>query len=179
MEARLEKESVLDVKGMEEESSTSESRKYNERHGKFRCKECNYESNIKSNIYPHERTKHRKSKESFKCKICNKNFSSAYSLKSHLESHVNPYVCEFCSKRLTTKNGLKMHINKTHLSTASYECPICKKLYHMKSSLEGHVNAHSNHKPFKCSTCHKSFSWKSSLYTHLLVIPNINRIVST
>ena len=132
---------------------------------KYSCNACCYKSNVKSNMMRHEKTQH--GSVSFVCQVCNKAFRSAYYLKLHLQSHVNPNVCEFCGKRFSSKTGLKYHINKVHLSTANYECPLCNKSYQAKSNYEGHVNAHKGYKPFICPTCNKCFSYKSSLNFHM------------
>jgi len=47
-----------------------------------------------------------------------------------------------------------------------FECPICQRVLHSQSILDGHLNIHFENKPFECEDCHQNFYSTKSLSRH-------------
>ena len=52
----------------------------------------------------------------YECDVCEKRFSRADSLKSHMRIHTNekPYECDVCEKRFRCSSNLKVHMRRLH-----------------------------------------------------------------
>ena len=56
--------------------------------------------------------------------------------------------------------------DKNESTTKIYKCPICRKKFNQKQTLENHMFTHTTEKPFSCHVCERSFCSKSSLNHH-------------
>ena len=76
----------------------------------FRCNECEYTSQFRSNLDRHKKSIHLKSKK--ECNVCFKEFSEQ-SLKAHIElMHIEnkkEFPCQICGTILSTSYTLKQH----------------------------------------------------------------------
>ena len=79
------------------------------------------------------------------------------------------YKCKYCEKRFSTKGIFKTHLNAIHFKNTRYNCEICGKGFDAKSALETHVKNPNVHreKPFKCDHCPSGFSRKNVLSRHI------------
>ena len=73
------------------------------------------------------------------CDVCEKRFTRADSLKTHMRIHTNerPYECDVCEKRFTRSSGLKLHM-RIHTNERPYECDVCEKRFTRSGSLKRH-----------------------------------------
>ena len=79
------------------------------------------------------------------------------------------YKCKYCEKIFSTKGNFKQHLNTKHFNTSRYKCEICGKGFDVKSKLERHVKSPTVHivKPFKCDYCPVTFNNKKYRTTHV------------
>ncbi|KAI0089062.1 hypothetical protein BDY19DRAFT_993295 [Irpex rosettiformis] len=73
-----------------------------------------------------------------------------------------------CKKSFTTKGDMNRHVRYVHDGVTDGECHICGKRFGQRTVLKGHINTHTNEKPYKCpiSGCGKSFGDQSSCTRH-------------
>ncbi|KAG8233107.1 hypothetical protein J437_LFUL013298 [Ladona fulva] len=77
------------------------------------------------------------------------------------------HQCQYCKKIFHRKSHLTGHL-VTHTGEKAFECHICKKRFSIKGNLLMHLRIHSGNKPFSCDVCSKRFSQKSTLQSHLI-----------
>ena len=106
-------------------------------------------------------------KKKYKCKHCEKNFSSYSSLHVHVRIHTGhrPYSCNHCFKKFTHSSGLKRHV-RCHTGEKPYPCPACPSAFADRGALKSHIRTHTGERPFVCDFCNKSFTQPSSLRVH-------------
>ncbi|XP_018568016.1 zinc finger protein 571 [Anoplophora glabripennis] len=113
--------------------------------------------------------------EVHKCNICNKEFSRANILKTHITSHstLKPFRCDVCSKGFNRKDHLVNHI-KLHNKDNGFECDICKRTFSQAGYLSMHKAARHDtegkiidEQRYECSLCLKRF--KSEKYRDIHV----------
>lgn len=96
------------------------------------------------------------------CKICNKEFSKATSLRDHLMSYykIKPYICSECDYTCVQKSNLITHIKANH--PLIY---IEKSISYSKTM----PSPKSPDKPYKCQAkdCEKSYPQKNDLNSHI------------
>uniref|UniRef100_A0A6J0UU75 Zinc finger protein Gfi-1 n=1 Tax=Pogona vitticeps TaxID=103695 RepID=A0A6J0UU75_9SAUR len=79
------------------------------------------------------------------------------------------YKCVKCSKVFSTPHGLEVHVRRSHSGTRPFACELCGKTFGHAVSLEQHKAVHSQERSFDCKICGKSFKRSSTLSTHLLI----------
>lgn len=80
------------------------------------------------------------------CDVCEKSFSSVYSLGRHKQMfHVQGKTncCRECGKSFFNSYLLKRHL-LSHSSDRPFICPVCGKTYKYKHDLKNHCLAHAN-----------------------------------
>ncbi len=113
-------------------------------------------------------------KESLKCLICSKKFSSPAKMKIHLVVHTGErnYECKHkdCGKKFKTKGNLTMHKLSVHLKDKNHECNYkdCGKKFSLPSNLKSHILVHTGEKNYECKhkDCNKKFRTKGNLTMH-------------
>ena len=106
-------------------------------------------------------------KKKYKCKHCEKYFSSYSSLHVHVRIHTGqrPYSCNHCFKSFTHSSGLKRHV-RCHTGEKPYSCPACPSAFADRGALKSHIRTHTGERPFVCDMCRKTFTQPSSLRVH-------------
>ena len=159
----------------------------------FLCgsKNCTMRSNSRKELYMHYKTCH---KRIHKCKKCNKQYKTPYSLKQHTYKHRQPQLlltCNKCNKTFVFKNHLKIHRN-SHTIDGKYECPECYSVFKYKHDMYRHLREHTaeilecnkcdytgtmlnlkehkrqHYNKFKkfCPLCNRSFKFRIELWRH-------------
>lgn len=106
--------------------------------------------------------------KSFKCQICNRDFTQKGNLKTHLMTHSGerPYECQTCGKNFTQKGNLDTHV-KIHTETKDHKCQYCDRGFTQRGNLKTHIRSvHTKEKPYACGHCGKAFSQKGNMLTH-------------
>ena len=76
-------------------------------------------------------------------------------------------MCEVCSKEFDYVQTLAKHRQVVHQNKFRYQCNVCGRMFFDKGHYDGHINTHTNTKPFECKTCGKSYTFESSLRRHV------------
>lgn len=102
----------------------------------------------------------------FACHLCTESFFARRTLKAHLNTHTekNPYECELCPATFSKQCSLKAHV----LSHGrEHTCAICSESFGHKSSLDMHLQTHTDVMPFKCRHCSRLFMQKAAFTRHV------------
>ncbi|XP_069673063.1 zinc finger protein 883-like isoform X16 [Periplaneta americana] len=112
--------------------------------------------------------KKEKTKATYHCQICGKNFTLKDSFKSHQRIHTGekPFTCHICGKQFSHTGGLYYHLKHVHAGIKNHSCDICGRSFALKAAMEDHRRIHTGERPYVCHTCGKSFKTKASLYIH-------------
>lgn len=103
----------------------------------------------------------------WKCRMCEKSYTSKYNLVTHILGHsgVKPHECMHCGKLFKQPSHLQTHL-LTHQGTRPHKCTVCKKAFTQTSHLKRHMLQHSDIKPYSCRFCGRGFAYPSELRTH-------------
>uniref|UniRef100_A0A336LZN6 CSON008615 protein n=1 Tax=Culicoides sonorensis TaxID=179676 RepID=A0A336LZN6_CULSO len=131
----------------------------------YSCSKCDRKFSSKTVILDHERSNCGKT-PLYDCKVCNKRYHSAGSLKTHMTIHTGElnHICPFCGKTFRTAGQVKIHSRK-HTKDQPYQCETCTKRFAYRESLIVHLSIHTGIKRFMCG-CGKKFSCISNLKAH-------------
>jgi len=131
-------------------------------HANLFCTTCNIVSNSEEDLATHSCTKR------FKCKLCQRLFSTNHELKSHsyIHSGEKPHMCDFCGKEFRQRATLDRH-KLTHESARNYDCDICHKKFKFKHYLVSHKLLHSGVKPHMCTWCGMRFAQNANMQKHI------------
>lgn len=112
------------------------------------------------------------------CQMCDKAYLSKYKLKDHiLVKHEGQTVsCPECGKRFSSRSSMEMHKKQQHEGMYSIFCKICNKGFNHTGHYYGHMNKHTNTKPFWCQQCGKRFFGSSYLHNHKQVCRGNNEL---
>lgn len=139
-------------------------------HTKEKCEVCQLCSSrfiLKCQLVVHMQKVHGPF-EVHQCLHCDKSFSSAKKLKTHLPNHAptRPYKCDRCAYSAFQKI-LKIHVEKAHLGI-TFSCSQCKATYNSRGSLAKHFKwIHGNPGISYCSMCDFKTVVDGSLKKHI------------
>ncbi|GKA65278.1 zinc finger protein ZAT1-like protein [Tanacetum coccineum] len=86
-----------------------------------------------------------KSRKTFKCAVCFKEFGSGSALGGHMRAHYRK--CLVCSKEFESGEDLEDHKRANSCvkkGTTGYKCSICYREFGLGKALGGHKRVHSN-----------------------------------
>ena len=107
----------------------------------------------------------------FKCNLCESDWSTSEVLHFHLYSeHNSPaVVCDVCGTIIQNHHYLKKHIDRVHRKTKAFQCEKCDKHFSTKISLDRHTkNVHLKIKPYTCDLCDYATPIPQRLQTHVI-----------
>ncbi|XP_068118636.1 zinc finger protein 341 isoform X2 [Hyperolius riggenbachi] len=121
-----------------------------------------------------EHIKSHQEEMTYRCHICNKDFSSLYEMGVHQYSHsllplIAPkkemavYKCLKCMNKYSTQEALEQHLQS---ATHSYPCPHCQKVFPCERYLRRHLPTHGGGGRYKCPICKKLFRREHYLKLH-------------
>ncbi|KAK7099423.1 hypothetical protein V1264_003565 [Littorina saxatilis] len=132
------------------------------------CQYCGLWLKRTYNLKQHIRRKHVMQLD-HKCSICERAFSTKFSLKQHIIIHTGekPFVCEVCGEPFARKENLTCHKN-THTNARPFECKICHKRFNSAPGVSMCKIRHSGVKRYSCDICDRKFMFSTGLNNHLL-----------
>ncbi|KAM6961443.1 zinc finger protein 710a isoform 2-T2 [Aplochiton taeniatus] len=103
----------------------------------------------------------------WKCRMCEKSYTSKYNLVTHILGHngIKPHECLHCGKLFKQPSHLQTHL-LTHQGTRPHKCTVCEKAFTQTSHLKRHMLQHSDVKPYSCRFCGRGFAYPSELRSH-------------
>ncbi|KAJ8417355.1 hypothetical protein AAFF_G00285820 [Aldrovandia affinis] len=103
----------------------------------------------------------------WKCRMCEKSYTSKYNLVTHILGHngIKPHECPHCGKLFKQPSHLQTHL-LTHQGTRPHKCAVCKKAFTQTSHLKRHMLQHTDVKPYSCRFCRRGFAYPSELRAH-------------
>ncbi len=119
----------------------------------------------------------------YKCRKCNKRFSSEDARDSHDRKSHRQYICENCGYNATCPKALSRHLT-THFKDNqsemkrdkpickpqhrpyNYECSVCEAKYRSQGELTYHMGKHTGELPYKCRKCNRRFPTTDERNTH-------------
>ena len=101
---------------------------------------------------------------SIECVLCIRSFVTFRALHRHnLQHHSDSkFTCPMCKKCFKTKSSLQQHQKCVHIEEFNYMCNICGHLFKAAGTLAQHVKSHS----FFCHHCKKAFVMQEDLTAH-------------
>ncbi|XP_036949839.1 zinc finger protein 501-like isoform X1 [Acanthopagrus latus] len=85
-----------------------------------------------------------------------------------VQSGVKPFNCSVCGKVYHCKSSLNSHM-RLHSKEKHFSCSVCKKTFPWRTAVVSHMRMHTGEKPFSCSFCAARFARSSHLTIHLRV----------
>ncbi|KAK9736184.1 Zinc finger, C2H2 type [Popillia japonica] len=117
----------------------------------FRCGVCEKQFTTSSRYHKHLAS--HSSDEQHTCSLCGKVFRSLGMLRKHENSHqVARFVCEFCKKELASKHQLDIHIRR-HKGEYSDKCAECGKEYYNRKAFRQHIESEHKGIRYTCLIC--------------------------
>lgn len=108
-----------------------------------RRKACPWDARLHTISAPKKPKKHVPVKKSHKCTEpgCNKIFTRAFNLRSHLNTHTNarPFQCEYCHWSFTRRHDLDRHRKSKHMDAKPFECAGCLTTFGRSDALKRHL----------------------------------------
>ncbi|KAG2470814.1 zinc finger protein 710a [Polypterus senegalus] len=103
----------------------------------------------------------------WKCRMCEKSYTSKYNLVTHILGHsgIKPHECPRCGKLFKQPSHLQTHL-LTHQGTRPHKCDVCNKAFTQTSHLKRHMLQHTDIKPYSCRFCGRGFAYPSELKAH-------------
>ncbi|TNM93718.1 hypothetical protein fugu_001894 [Takifugu bimaculatus] len=84
------------------------------------------------------------------------------------------FVCQVCQKVFLHQRMLNRHV-KCHSDTKRHLCSFCGKGFNDTFDLKRHVRTHTGVRPYKCTLCEKAFTQRCSLESHMKKIHSITQ----
>ena len=115
-------------------------------------------------------------KASFECEECAKTLPTQSLLEAHLVAahnvtetpmlgKISHHTCGRCGKKFRFQASLNKHEIK-HIGAKPHRCKVCQNSYGLKSSLDIHMNVHTN--CLRCNLCNKAYNNKKLFQKHIV-----------
>ncbi|XP_008487973.1 zinc finger protein 808-like [Diaphorina citri] len=114
-----------------------------------------------------------KVKYEYECDYCGAKYPNKYTLSDHISGHtgIPNHICKICNKGYACAASLKIHNIKTHLQFTGvpiekFKCDLCDKEFFEKKKLNKHKNWAHGDKFHLCKVCGAKI--KGSLKQHMI-----------
>ena len=115
----------------------------------------------------------------FKCKKCEKSFSSEDKRNKHYSVHDKnrkKYDCSLCDKKFVTQQAVDIHISSIHEGKKPYLCPQCGYSCANKFTLKNHIRVvHEGKRLYPCDQCNNTYKSKQQLKDHISAFHEKNK----
>lgn len=109
-----------------------------------------------------------------RCGICLKRFKRKDTLMRHKLSHKSKrtFNCSQCGKEFKHLCSLQHHTKYKHSDPTLFKCNVCDKNFVSKKNLKYHLNKHAQAPTLKCEQCDSTFynPWTKSRHKQKEVI---------
>ena len=110
-------------------------------HFRYQCDICEKDYSSSKNLKFHVKWVHDRDKSKrYTCEICSESFSRPGSLRLHItkiHNNTNIFKCKICDKELKSIYSLKDHISK-HGKKRSFQCNVCMEQFEERVLLTKH-----------------------------------------
>ncbi|XP_045779728.1 zinc finger protein 100-like isoform X2 [Maniola jurtina] len=110
------------------------------------------------------------------CDQCDKRFGVKRDLERHMNRiHLNrrPYQCDQCDRAYVNLWSLTDHKRFTHEGEKrplKHPCPMCDKVFALKSTCKVHMYTHTGERPYPCPECDATFNQPGIRATHVRLV---------
>ena len=134
----------------------------------YKCDTCEQTFKDLSARSAHKRRVH--NVKNFTCEHCGKKYYeltkfNEHKARQHQDGTLPEFKCDQCDWSTTFFAFMKTH--KERHSGKMYECPICRKKYINKASMQKHHKIIHNEAKNKCSFCEQMFKDKGAMRVHV------------
>ena len=133
---------------------------------KYKCQQCDYQEDHKSNLNRHVQTKHEGI--TFPCQQCDYKATNQSNLQRHFETkhEDTKYPCQQCDYQATNLRNLQFHIHSKH-EGIKYPCQECDYQATHPSSLQMHIKSKHEGVKYPCQQCDYQATQLSHLKRHV------------
>ena len=89
-----------------------------------------------------------------------------FSLSCAFRMSTQSYLCPLCGKMFKRKEYLKQHTSRVHHKIKELQCMYCDKTYATKTDLTQHMSVHGMGNGYECKDCGKQFNNRDSAIFH-------------
>lgn len=143
----------------------------------FKCHQCGSKFKHKSSLCAHMKCHANSGLLScpvIGCRRAERGFLLARSLRTHLHTHHQQFLCANCGREFGSKPSLleheKLHNNQSTVEeTKPHACHLCPRRFSHKGKLSAHVRTHLQEPGFVCNICGKRFHRKDVQANHMFL----------
>ncbi|KAL5020490.1 hypothetical protein ScPMuIL_003382 [Solemya velum] len=136
---------------------------------KYKCGVCSQEIETQEALGEHIKGHdHMGDATVYACSMCDEGLADKDQYKKHIAEEHSPeqsYKCHICQREFSRRNNLQRHI-RSH-SAKLYECDLCGRQFNETFYLEMHRKIHTNVHKYKCESCDEEFSERLKYLEHM------------
>ena len=155
-----------DIKINEDEQEGQDTKHHILQRSSFKCKHCDKIYTSKAGLWIHRKSKHEGIK--YACNQCDYQGNRQDSLTKHIQSaHEGvKYACNQCDKKFTQQCDVTKHIQSVH-DGIRYVCDQCDKQYTQQIGLTRHIESVHEGVKYSCSQCDHQATKQGNLARHI------------
>ncbi|XP_070547057.1 zinc finger protein 883-like [Ptychodera flava] len=131
----------------------------------FKCRPCDKAYTSKQSLIEHQQSVHSDVKPIL-CEVCGKRFHRQVHLRRHMVQHLErKYQCRTCGMRFLEFGKFTAHTKK-HNGVFLFPCCYCDRKFKAKQQQIGHIRTHTGDRPYRCPVCDRGFTLKKAMVKH-------------